>query len=209
LHRPSAATVISLVALFFAMSGTAVAATGGNLILGKANTATSVSSLTNTKGTALKLSSTLTTPPLTVSNSVQVPNLNASELGGQPASGFVQGGGTVSDGRLSLSFPGDPTGTLISAPGSSIQAFCNAGLNNPLFLSATQNEVVTWFNGSSVQQASLTGGDQQLEGPTGVPTMIWVQVDTGSGISTYTLTESFNGGTNACNLTGQVVTTNG
>jgi hypothetical protein len=30
LHRPSAATVISLIALFFAMGGTAVAATGGN-----------------------------------------------------------------------------------------------------------------------------------------------------------------------------------
>jgi hypothetical protein len=29
LHRPSAATVISLIALFFAMGGTAVAAAGG------------------------------------------------------------------------------------------------------------------------------------------------------------------------------------
>src|SRR6516162_6916730 len=73
LHRPSAATVISLIALFFAMGGTAVAATGGTFILGKANTATSVSSLTNTKGTALSLSSTSTTPALKVSNSVQVP----------------------------------------------------------------------------------------------------------------------------------------
>ena len=57
LHRPSAATVISLVALFFAMSGTAVAATGGDFILGKPNTATSVTSLSNTNGTALSLSS--------------------------------------------------------------------------------------------------------------------------------------------------------
>ena len=58
------------------------ATNGDTFILGKTNTATSVSSLTSTKGTALKLASTSTTPPLTVSNSVQAPNLNASELDG-------------------------------------------------------------------------------------------------------------------------------
>src|ERR1700689_20726 len=67
MYRPAPATVISLIALFFAMSGTAYAATGGDFILGKANTATSVSSLTNKKGTALSLSSSSTTPPLKVS----------------------------------------------------------------------------------------------------------------------------------------------
>jgi len=49
MHRPSPATAISLVALVFAMSGTAYAATGGDFILGKANTATSVTSLTTTR----------------------------------------------------------------------------------------------------------------------------------------------------------------
>jgi hypothetical protein len=97
MHRPSPATVISLVALFFAMSGTAVAATGGDFILGKANTATSVTSLSSTKGTALSLSSTSTTPPMTVSNSVQVPKLNASELGGHPASAFLGVNGTAAN----------------------------------------------------------------------------------------------------------------
>lgn len=85
MRRPSPATAISPVALVFAMSGTAVAATGGDFILGKANTASSASSLTNTKGTALSLSSSATAPPLKVSNSVQVPKLNASELGGIPS----------------------------------------------------------------------------------------------------------------------------
>jgi hypothetical protein len=97
MHRPSPATAISLVALFFAMSGTAVAATGGDFILGKANTATTVTSLSNTKGTALSLSSTSTTPPMTVSNSVQVPKLNASELGGHPASAFLGVNGTAAN----------------------------------------------------------------------------------------------------------------
>ena len=49
MHRPSPATAISLAALVFAMSGTAYAATGGDFILGKANTATSVTSLTTTR----------------------------------------------------------------------------------------------------------------------------------------------------------------
>jgi hypothetical protein len=97
LHRPSAAIVISLIALFVAMSGTAVAATGGSFILGKPNTATTVTSLSNTKGTALSLSSTSTTPPMTVSNSVQVPKLNASELGGHPASAFLGVNGTAAN----------------------------------------------------------------------------------------------------------------
>jgi hypothetical protein len=97
MHRPSPAIAISLVALFFAMSGTAVAATGGDFILGKANTATSVTSLTSTKGTALSLSSTSTTPPMTVSNSVQVPKLNASELGGHLASAFLSVNGTAAN----------------------------------------------------------------------------------------------------------------
>jgi hypothetical protein len=77
-RRHSPATVISIVAMFIALSGTAYAATGGTFILGKANSASAVSSLSNSAGTALRLSSKAGTPPLSVSSTVQVPNLNAS-----------------------------------------------------------------------------------------------------------------------------------
>ena len=97
MHRPAPATVISLIALVFAMSGTACAATGGDFLLGKANTATSVSSLTNTKGTALSLSASPADPPLKVSNSVQVPSLNASELDGHTSSAFLPASGTAAN----------------------------------------------------------------------------------------------------------------
>ena len=93
MRRPSPATAISVAALVIAMSGTAVAATGGTFILDRSNSATTVSSLSDSKGTALRLSSKHGTPPLTVGNSVRVPLLNASELGGIPASGFVTGPG--------------------------------------------------------------------------------------------------------------------
>jgi hypothetical protein len=236
LHRPSAATIISLVALFFAMGGTAVAATGGNFILGNANTATSVSSLANTAGTALSLSSTSTTPPLTVSNSVRVPKLNASELGGHtagafllttgtaanssalggiPASGFIQGGGAISDARLTLPLASG-SHNLLSASGSVISAACPSGnAGDQLTLSGTSASDVTatWWSKDAISQDTTINDTVQV-GLNGSPTLegtdlIVVQVDAGSSISTYTLTESYNSGTSTCLFTGQVVTSNG
>ena len=88
MRRRSPATAIALVALFFSVSGTAYAATGGDFLLGKSNTANTVTSLSNKKGTALSLSSNSSAPSLSVSNSVEVPNLNASELDGSTSSAF-------------------------------------------------------------------------------------------------------------------------
>ncbi len=95
MRRPSPATGIALVALFISLSGTAYAATGGNFLLGKANKASAVTSLSNKQGTALSLSSSSSAPPLTVGNSVQVPNLNASELDGETSSAFLPANGTA------------------------------------------------------------------------------------------------------------------
>jgi hypothetical protein len=95
MRRPSPATGIALVALFISLSGTAYAATGGNFLLGKANKASAVTSLSNKNGTALSLSSSASAPPLTVSNGVEVPNLNASELDGETSSAFLPANGTA------------------------------------------------------------------------------------------------------------------
>jgi hypothetical protein len=232
MHRPSPATVISVIALVFAMSGTAVAATGGDFILGKANTASAVSSLTNTKGTALSLSAKSTSPPLTVSNSVQVPKLNASELGGTPASGFLgvngtaanaselggtsasgfmHGGGTISDGRLSL-LPGADE-QLVAAPGNAIVAYC-ATAGDSLYLFGEQqaaNELATWWNPGGVGQATINDSTNAIDLDGTIPTtaVIVVQIDTGSSIDTYTVTESFNSSAGSCSFTGQVTTSNG
>jgi hypothetical protein len=234
MHRPSAATAISLVALFFAMSGTAYAATGGDFLLGKSNTATAVTSLSNTKGTALSLSSTATTPPLKVSNSVQVPGLNASELDGQPASAFlgatgtaanssklggipagefIQGTGEIADARLRLSGGSDLT-PLITAPDgeSEIDATCVGSPTDELYvIDETGNpEATTWWNKDGVGQSTLSASNSAatLNGSTGAYVIV-VQLDTGDTISTYTLTENYNSSVNQCDFTGQVVTTNG
>jgi hypothetical protein len=233
-RRPSLATVISLIALVFAMSGTAVAATGGNFILGKSNTATSTTSLTNSKGTALKLSSSATTPPLAVSNSVQVPNLNASQLGGQPASaflganataansnqlggipasGFIQGGGTINAGR------GSATGSsgdvaVLSAPGNTLYGACDSGgAGSGTRLTIYGSGQAFWFNKDGGGQADLSQGGHYAfltpgNGST-TPYVVVLQVDTGSNIDTYTATERYNSSTDTCYWSAQVVTTNG
>lgn len=121
--RPSAATVISVIALVSAMSGTAVAATGGDFILGKSNAAASTTSLTNAKGTALSLSSASTKPALTVSNSVQVPDLNASELGGNGPSAFMAGTGQVAHNTQTIAF-GNGNETGLS--GAEYELLCNS-----------------------------------------------------------------------------------
>src|SRR5437763_14079466 len=91
LRKPAHGTVVAYVALFLAMSGTAVAATGGNFILGQSNSAGATTGLSNTgTGPALKVSTASgATPPLSVSgNTTMVPGLNANLLGGFAAGAF-------------------------------------------------------------------------------------------------------------------------
>jgi hypothetical protein len=52
------ANVVSVIALFIALGGTAVAATGGNFILGKSNSASTATQLSSGAGNALKVTDT-------------------------------------------------------------------------------------------------------------------------------------------------------
>jgi hypothetical protein len=84
-HRPSHAVVIAYLALFVAATGTATAATGGSFLLGKSNSASHTTVLTNTgTGTALKIKThSIHTAPLSISgNSTKVAHLNADLLDG-------------------------------------------------------------------------------------------------------------------------------
>lgn len=97
--------VISTLALFLVVGGgTTLAATGGNFILGKPNTASSKSTLsapisdkalqvantsTGTGATALGLSVASGHAPFTTNSGTKVANLNADKLDGKDSSGFV------------------------------------------------------------------------------------------------------------------------
>ena len=211
-HVPSPATAISIVALFIALSGTAYAATGGNFILGKANSANSLSKLSNSAGTALSLSSKAGTPPLSVSNSVQVPKLNATFLGGNPASSFVQGSGRLASATSTLN--NQSTGFLVGTYPD--DAFYLEGSCDPSGLGSGQE--ILLYNDSSTS-ASLYELSSNGNGATGVAGgggyaivlngyggMLTMQVVSGARIMTFTATDNFNPGVpDVCSFTGQVL----
>jgi hypothetical protein len=81
--RISPAAVVGTTALVIALSGTAVAATGGGFVLGHINKTTSNTVINNSKGTALVLAAKKGIAPFGVNgNKVKVPSLNADELDG-------------------------------------------------------------------------------------------------------------------------------
>jgi hypothetical protein len=206
MRRPSPATIIAVIALLFAMSGTAVAATGGDFILGKSNTATSVSSLKNSKGTALSLSAGPTAPPLKVSNSVQVPDLNASELGGEAASAFMAGTGGVAHSTLTVAF-GDSAGVGLGGAGVNYDLQCNSNGTAQSTLSAqNNNSQVWWLNKDGNGYAALNiGQTAELTPATADPYTIVVQVTWGSNVASLDISQAVNTSAQTCTYAAQDV----
>jgi hypothetical protein len=110
-RRPAPGTIMGGLALFITLGGVGYAATGGNFILGQANTATTPSSLSApiAGGKALQLTNTSATggstalgltvgagkAPFTVNSSGKVTNLNADRLDGIDSTEFIAVGGTT------------------------------------------------------------------------------------------------------------------
>ena len=95
-------------------SGTAYAATGGNVLLGKSNEAGATTKLKSTQGAALALKAKSNTPVLKVSNAKKIAQLNADKLDGLSSADFVKQGTPLNaatlDGLSSESFV--KTGTV-------------------------------------------------------------------------------------------------
>lgn len=209
-RRPSLATAISLVALVIAMSGSAYAATGGTLILGKANKATSVTSLSNSNGTALALSSAHHQPPLTVSSSVQVPKLNVSELGGVPATEFLQGhliNGTLTEGnQAQIPIPGTAATVDFTCEQDGLATIPIAQFG----VTANVNGVrVWWLNKDGSEFGALNSGDGvSLASSTSAPYTVVVQVVWGPGASnmaTADLSMAVDDTANTCAYAAQTI----
>jgi hypothetical protein len=105
-RRPSAAMIVAMIALFVALSGVGVAATGGNFILGQTNSATRSTNLkANADGKVLQLVQEDTAAsasglginvrpgqrPITTNSSTKVANLNVDLIDGLDSDNFVQG----------------------------------------------------------------------------------------------------------------------
>jgi hypothetical protein len=97
--------------------GVATAANGGSLVLGHHNSATSTTTLKDSKGTPLSLIGKKSKPPLKVNSSKQVAHLNASLLGGLSASAVKStGSGAITPTNTSegeeLPLPTESTGLI-------------------------------------------------------------------------------------------------
>jgi hypothetical protein len=87
-----------ILALVFGAASAALGANGNPFILGKANVATKVSTLTNKGlGAALSLNVQPDQPPLAVNSSTRVGNLNADQLDGKGAEDFQAAGSKAAD----------------------------------------------------------------------------------------------------------------
>ena len=105
--------------------GTAVAATGGSFILGRSNTASTLTTLSNANGSALSLNSKAGTPSLRVNRSTKVPNLNTDLLDSLDSSAFARSSGQTG----TLDFTGELQDSDANGLNDTIVAFadCPAG----------------------------------------------------------------------------------
>lgn len=96
LNRPSVFIAGAVTALTLG-GGTAYAANGGSFLLGRSNTATTATTLTNTVGTPLSLKAKTGYPPLAVSSSKTVTSLSADLLDGLTSASFLRSTGKAAD----------------------------------------------------------------------------------------------------------------
>jgi hypothetical protein len=168
------AGIVAAVALAIP-AGSATAANGGAWLLGRSNAETATTTVSNTKGTPLKLNAKSGTAPLAVNSTKVVGSLNADMVDGYHASGFamrsgktgvivasdvnqpaVCPAGTVSTGGGGLSLA-DAGGALgYSGPGSD-PVSGNFIKNSWLALDANGYDAVSVVNCYSPSGAAIPG----------------------------------------------------
>jgi len=151
-RRLSPATVMSAAALFIALGGTTYAATGGNFLLGKSNSAGATSALSSgvTTGPTLALKNTGGKPaasftsntgvaPFTVSNGTKVAGLNADRLDGVDSSSFLRktekaADSDLLDGTDSTELMGARAYALVQGCSGSPTLFCGVEGKNVAYV---------------------------------------------------------------------------
>jgi hypothetical protein len=185
--------VTSLLALFVALGGTTYAATGGNFILGKPNSADKTTSLsasppfsgkalqltntgTGTGATALGLNVASGHPPFTVNSGTKVMNLNADRLDGLDSTAFVPSsklrrvgpvGDTFGPGQQGLTVPIATVGHF------TFTGFCARDIPNPgdggVQLGIESNAAHSSYGSLTQSQAGGQFGQADMNAGTGYP----------------------------------------
>jgi hypothetical protein len=135
--------------------GSAAAATGYKFVVGRSNSATTVSKLTNSRGPALSLRSKSGTPSLVVGSRTKVTNLNADTVDGVDSTRLALTAGRTGKVRGLATDLGDgafvasatcPSGTLLT--GGGVMDNTSTGIT---YMSAPDvDRASTWVVGVSV-----------------------------------------------------------
>jgi hypothetical protein len=193
LRAPNPATVATLaLALVLGGAGGAAAANGGNFLLGKANTETAPASLSNTKGTPLKLLAPANVAPLSVNRKTLIPNLNANFVGGLTFDQLATQGG---DGFTPLNafIPIDGDGEEIASTGHLAPGTCYVTATALVDVATGDDGVLcTIVKGSNPAVPITQGGTFQV-GTVQAAETIAVSVTAGDTLQEWCQSGGFNG----------------
>ncbi|HET9647915.1 MAG TPA: hypothetical protein VFP34_06750, partial [Microlunatus sp.] len=95
--RSTIIAVAAVACAFAAVPTVASASNGGSWILGRSNTESATTTVTNSGGTPLTLNSKSGTAPLAVNSGTKVTNLNADKLDGVSSESFLRTTGKAAD----------------------------------------------------------------------------------------------------------------
>jgi hypothetical protein len=214
MKRPhiSPALLVSLVALFVSLGGTAWAATGGNFILGQGNNATTQTGLTaNFAGKTLQLTNTSTAtgatplgltpgagrPPFQTPSTTKVANLNADKLDGYDSTAFTHGANTtILANRLVVPVPtsGSSTPTVLTIPGlGSLNATCDATpFAGITYKNTSSNTVDGWLSDSGSGWSEDIYPPNATVGAFGIEAELGLGTGAAAGARTFATVQTFS-----------------
>jgi len=193
------ANVMATIGLFMVLGGSTYAATGGNFILGQANTATSTTSLSaGTTGPAFKATNTSTGtagsfnvaaahPPFSVNTATKVAKLNADTLDGKDSTAFLGATAKATDSELldgldSTAFvpnsslvritwdASNGAGYILPLGPFALQAFCGSGGSSlSLEVSTQAAGTVNWLFAEDSGQLHVSGAGLGAQSSTPLP----------------------------------------
>ena len=177
MRKPSPSMIVALASLFVALSGVGVAATGGNVILGHANSANNRTSLSapvaggkalqvtnndtsSAASTAVGLNVAAGHAPFTVNSGVKVANLNADRLDGFDSSALQRRvSGNCTTGTAIRSIASDGTVTCQNSGTLNGLACRLGGLTGTVFLQSASGHATTGNTVSLDPECTINGSD--------------------------------------------------
>jgi hypothetical protein len=199
LRYPSPSLVVSITALVVALGGAGYSTTGGNFILGKANSASTQTRLvapfngpafrienlsTGANATGLKIVTKASHPPLVVNSVVKVANLNADKLDGLSGVNFTRAVRV----KYSLSAFGDTAPITLPPNQMSFTTLSNTTDGNTGIAEASLLRIpgdhILWFARNATGQSSFNAASGQGTNiiPIDLAGTVYLQVDSADTI---------------------------